>query len=194
MANQKENDGTLPTDNIIKKYEFSTPPININDKKMWSKTWNNEMLIIGNIYKVGNEFCVYVGDFKSEDDVPIVFCCYTLGDEMRVRHLTLDAKSEIPVKERRKRADDDRPIDTTIKNTDNTLMLLIKSALQQKNITRGDFRRLYPNTSDMNNILRCIENGERLSWPKFTDLAEKLHITYSLEIFDEDNNVICSTE
>jgi hypothetical protein len=144
--------------NLKIEKEFTAPISDLNDGKKWYKTWNNEILSKGNIYKVNNEFCVYAGDFKSKHDVPNTFCCFTIGDTMRVRHLTINNQDEIPIKERRRRTDDTRPIDTTVKDTDNTLMILIKSALQQKNITRGDFRRLYPNLSDMNNILRCNVN------------------------------------
>jgi hypothetical protein len=165
------------------KEEFSAPKTNLEDKMKWCKTWNGEILVRGNVYKVGNEFCVYAGDFKSKDEVPKLFCCYTIGDDLKVRHPILNTQQELPLRERKRRTEDDRPIDTTSKDTDNNLMVLIKSALQFKNVTRGDFRRLYPNVSDMNNILRCIEKGENLSWTRFTDLAEKLNLDYDLSIF-----------
>jgi hypothetical protein len=173
-------------DEFDMKKEFDTPK-NIFDKseKLY-KTWNDEILILGNIYKINNEFCVYAGDFKNKQNVPKVSCCYTIGDEMRVRHIKTDLNQELPLRQRKKRSEDDRPIDTTVKDSDNTLMILIKSAIQYKNITRGEFRKLYPNISDMNNILRCIEKGENLSWTRFTDLVERLCITYRLSIYDND--------
>jgi hypothetical protein len=179
---------------IILKKEFVTPGIDIQDRQNWRKTWNGEILVFGNIYKVNNEFCVYAGDFKSIAEVPRSFCCYTIGDEMRVRHVRLDPDGELPPKERKRRVDDDRPIDTAINNIDNTLMILIKTAIKHKRITRGDFKRFYPNISDMNNILRCIEKGENLSWARFNDLIEKLNITYRLMVFDEDKTLIGSNE
>jgi hypothetical protein len=173
---------------------FMTPNIDIDDINRWHKTWNDEILIVGNVYKINNEFCVYAGDFRSTDEVPRLFCCYTIGDMMRVRHIKLDPLAEIPLKERRRRIDDDRPIDTTVKDSDNSLMILIKVALQKNNITRGDFRVLYPNTSDMNNILRCIEKGDSLSWARFTDLLEKLKGTYRIITYDENHNEISKLE
>jgi hypothetical protein len=180
---------------IMKTSQFSSPFVNLDNKKEWLKTWDGEVLIPGNIYKVRNEFCVYAGDFTTTGEVPKVFCCYTIGDQMKVRHVEVDIHNseELPFRERRKRVDDDRPIDTTVKDTDNTLMLLIKGALQYRNITRGDFKRFYPNISEMNNILRCIEKGENLSWVRFTNLIEKLEIFYRLSIFDDKNEIICQT-
>jgi hypothetical protein len=172
------------------KKEFTTPKIVLKQNEKLYKTWNNEILIVGNVYKINNEFCVYAGDFKNKDDVPKNFCCYTIGDEMKVRHININIDQELPLRSRKKRVEDDRPIDTTSKETDNNLMLLIKTAIQHRNITRGDFRKLYPNISDMNNILRCIEKGENLSWARFTDLIDKLQVTYSLEIFDNNGAII----
>jgi hypothetical protein len=174
------------------KKEFESPKDNLeNDKNnKWYKTWNGEILIVGNIYKVGKEFCVYAGDFKTNEEAPPVFCCYTIGDEMKIRHININIEHELPLRERKRKVEDDRPIDTTIKDTDNTLMILLKTALQYKNIVRGDFRQFYPNVSDMNNILRCIEKGDNLSWARFTDLLEKLHIPYNLSIYDEHDVII----
>jgi hypothetical protein len=177
------------------KKEFITPVTDLKDgsKWKWYKTWGGEILIPGNVYKVKDEFCVYAGDFNSKKEAPIAFCCYTIGDELKVRHVAIDSQVELPLKERRRKSDDDRPIDNTIKDADNTLMILIKTAVQFKNITRGDFRQLYPNLSDMNNILRCIEKGDNLSWGRFTDLIDKLNISYDLSIFNEDDQIIHKT-
>jgi hypothetical protein len=174
--------------NDIKAMQFNGPSVNLNNKDEWLKTWEGEILIPGNVYKIKNEFCVYAGDFKSKDEAPKVFCCYSIGDLLKIRHIevNINSENELPLKERRKRVDDDRPIDTTIKDSDNTLMLLIKTAMQYKNITRGDFKRFYPNISDMNNILRCIERGEHLSWLRFCDLIDKMGVRYELQIFDDD--------
>jgi hypothetical protein len=174
---------------IINKTQFTSPYVDLNNKNEWLKSYKGEILIPGNVYRIQNEFCVYAGDFKSKEDVPKVFCCYTIGDLLKIRHIevNLDLQNELPLKERRRRTDDDRPIDTTIKDTDNTLMILIKSALQYKNITRGDFKRYYPNISEMNNILRCIEKGENLSWPRFMDLIDKIGVCYTLSIDDNDD-------
>jgi hypothetical protein len=182
--------GKTIIDDLKIKEEFTAPISDFNDGKNWYKTWNDQVLVVGNVYKINNEFCVYAGDFKTKEEVPKSFCCYTIGDTMRVRHTIINDKAEIPLRERRKKTEDDRVIDTTSKDTDNTLMVLIKSALQHKNISRGDFRRIYPNLSDMNNILRCIEKGDTLSWGRFNDILEKLDMTYSLSIFDENKEII----
>jgi hypothetical protein len=109
---------------------------------------------------------------------------------MKVRHIKTNLNEIVPLRNRKKRSEDDRPIDTRVKDTDNTLMVLIKAALQHKNISRGDFRKIYPNISDMNNVLRCIEKGDNLSWARFNELLEKVNMTYGLEIKDADH-IIC---
>lgn len=159
------------------------------DGKFWSKTWSGYPLIIGNVYSVANEFWVYAGDFVHKKDVPNVPCCYTMGDEFRIRRITPNTFAPKP-KDKRKRNDDDRPIDTEIKDNDNTLMILIKTALKHNDVTRGDFKLLYQNVSDMNNSLRCIENGENLSWARFVDLCRRLGVTYDLSIYANDQTKI----
>jgi hypothetical protein len=187
----KSKDETFKELNM--KKEFTTPKTLLARGNKLYKTWNNEILIVGNVYKINNEFCVYAGDFKSKEDVPKVFCCYTIGDNMKVRHIRTNINELVPLRNRKRRSEDDRPIDTRVKDTDNTLMVLIKAALQHKNISRGDFRRLYPNISDMNNVLRCIEKGDNLSWTRFNELLEKLTMTYGLEIKDADL-IICQAK
>jgi hypothetical protein len=174
------------------KKEFITPNVVLKKNKV-HKTWNNEILIRGNVYKINNEFCVYAGDFNNKDEVPKVFCCYTIGDTMKVRRIKTDFNSSVPLRNRKRRSEDDRPIDTRVKDTDNTLMVLIKASLQHKNVSRGDFRKLYPNISDMNNVLRCIEKGDNLSWTRFNELLEKLSMTYELDVKD-NSLVVCQAK
>jgi hypothetical protein len=175
---------------LPKSKQFETVNPHLNDKMIWRKTWNGEILSVGNVYRVGKEFCVYAGDFDRTEDAPKVFCCYTIGDELKVRHIITNPKDEIPLEMRRKRVDDERPIDTTLKDTDNALMVFIKIALRKKKITRGDFRKLYTNVSDMNNVLRCIEKGDSLSWMRFTDLLDRLQLTYNLDVYDNDEIIV----
>lgn len=93
-------------------------------------------------------------------------------------------------KMKRKRADDDRPINTEITDEDNLLMAMMKSALRQKEVTRGDFKQLYENDSDMNNSLRAIEQGGNLSWGRFQDLTSRMKINYDLQLYDKDGTAI----
>jgi hypothetical protein len=176
--------------NAEKEFKSPIKSLDGNDKYRWYRTWNDEILIKGNVYKINNEFCVYAGDFRFKSEVPRVNCCYTIGDVMMIRHVKINERQELPATERRRHYEDERPIDTTIKDIDNNLMVLIKTALQAKNITRGDFKILYPNVSDMNNILRCIEKGDNLSWARFTDLVSKLGITYNLSIYSDNEKLI----
>jgi hypothetical protein len=146
---------------------------------------NGLQLIIGNSYPFSGEFWEYVGDFDSIKDAPKRRCCYTVDNKMFVRRVLINENSP---KERRKRTDDSRPIDTTVKDEDNTLMVLVKQALKYRGITRGEFRKLFDNTSDMNNMLRCIECGDKLSWPRFTDMIFRLNLKYDLAVYSETEN------
>lgn len=160
----------------------------VASEPVWVKSFKGEALITGCSYNVNGEFLVYAGDFKSTDEVPRTICCYTIGDEMHCRHVIPNFASPEKIN-RRKRSDDDRPIDTNIKDTDNTLMVMIKTGFKQKGITRGDFKEKYTSDSDMNNALRCIENGDNLSWARFTDLCQRFSMYYDLCLYDADGQI-----
>jgi hypothetical protein len=85
----------------------------------------------------------------------------------------------IPVtkeKIKRKRVDDCRPINTEIDDKDNALMVKCKTILDEKGITRGEFKQLYDDDSDFNNSLRTIENSGTLSWGRFTDVMDRTDV------------------
>jgi hypothetical protein len=142
---------------------------------------NGIELVVNDSYPFCGEFWDYLGDFESITNVPKRRGCYTVENKMFVRKILTNENSP---KDKRKRSDDARPIDTSIKDDDNTLMILIKKALQYRNITRGDFRKLFDNTSDMNNMLRCIECGDKLSWSRFTDMMYRLNLKYDLLVYE----------
>lgn len=160
-----------------------------NKDIVWYKTYNGEVLVPGRIYNIQGKFWAYAGDFKDSKDVEMFPCCYTIGDELRIKNVVFNTNVVKERPKRKKRTDDDRPIDLSIKDTDNSLMVLIKTALSYKKITRGDFKQMYNNDSDMNNALRCIESGDNLSWARFTDLAQRLNISYNLKIYDKDDAI-----
>lgn len=165
--------------------------INLNeDGTIWNKTTpSGEPFIVGNSYYFKNSFWVYLGDFKSQLDVPNVQGCYTLGDEILIRSY-IKVVPMIKEKVKRRRVDDNRPIMTDIKDDDNQLMTLAKTLLQEKEVTRGDFKELYDNDSDMNNSLRCVECGGNLSWSRFTDICDRMGISYDITLRDKDGNVV----
>ena len=172
---------------------YQTSPVQSgeNEVKIY-KTYKGRPLIVGNPYKVEDSWYIYMGDFVNETLVPNVVCCYTIGDGFYIRSSTPDFNRPI-MPQRRRRADDDVKIKAPIKDTDNTLMVLIKTLIDKKNITRGDFKELYTNVSDMNNVLRCIISDENLSWARFTDLCDKLDVQYDMTIRDKNGDEIIKT-
>ena len=171
--------------------------INLNDDgSLWTKlTPDGEPLIIGRQYynKDDGRFWIYVGDFKSKDDVPNVYCYFTIG-ECLFKRSTIKV-DDMPNKEKvhRKRADDSRPIFTDISDEDNTLMVRAKTVLFEKEITRGDFKEMYDNDSDMNNSLRSVENGGNLSWARFTDIMDKTNVDIEIITRDRSTGKILGT-
>ena len=151
----------------------------------WIKSWNGNMLIVGQVYQVNGNFYTYAGDFQKMEDVPRMICCFTIGDEFRVRHSVPNFNVPVQKVIRRNRPDDDNPINTEIKDTDNSLMVMIKTGLKHKGITRGDFKNSYDKDSDMHNALWRIENEDKLSWDRFTDLCRRFGLHYSLSLYDE---------
>lgn len=148
------------------------------------KYYNSRPLIVGNSYNVKGQFWEYVGDFNSIKEVPEQRCCYTVQNGFFIRrHIEQFTKS----KDRRRRVDDEKPIDITIRDNDNTLMILIKQALRVKGINRGHFRKMFKSTSDMNNMLRQIENGESLSFARFSEMINKLNLEYDLVVYEKVN-------
>ena len=99
----------------------------------------------------------------------------------------------IKEKVKRRRVDDNRPIMTDIKDEDNQLMALAKTVLREKEVTRGDFKELYDNDSDMNNSLRSVESSGNLSWSRFTDICDRMGVSYEITLKDKDGNIIEDT-
>ena len=161
------------------------------DGKLWTKCYKGEPLVIGYVYNIDGEWFSYAGDFKTTEEVPHCVCCFTIGDELKRRRI-IPMMNTPRDRIKRKRADDCKSIDTKIKDIDSSLMILIKTALEYKNVTRGEFKQLYDNDSDMNNALRVIENGGSLSWARFTDFCQRLRLNYDLKLFDggKENTLI----
>ncbi len=168
---------------------------NLNESgTIWTKTTpDGQPLIRVKAYYFVGQWWVYIGDFVSKDQVPNMNCCYTIGNQINIRRgipmPSLPAKEKI----KRKRADDSRPINTDINDDDNPLLVMTKEALAKNGITRGRFKEMYPgNDSDMNNCLRHIETQNTLSWSRFTDVAERMGLDYSVTLKDKNGNIISS--
>lgn len=164
---------------------------NLNsDGTFWLKTTpDGKRLVVGNQYCFNGKWWVYVGDYNSQFEAPNINCCYTVGNRIYTR-----TKTQVNImpreKIKRKRADDGRPINTDINDEDGGLLVLMKTALKKNEVTRSEFKQLYDNDSDMNNSLKQIESGNSLSWKKFTDLADRMHLPYKLQLFNTDGSVI----
>ena len=164
-----------------------------NNGNIWTKTTpDGKPLIRGNSYFFVGQWWTYAGDFQNVEQVPNWRCCYTIGNQIKIRRGI--PMPNMPTKEKikRKRADDSRPINTDINDEDNPLLVMTKEALSKKSITRGTFKSLYDNDSDMNNCLRHIETQNTLSWSRFTDISERLGLDYSVTLKDKNGNVISS--
>lgn len=166
---------------------------NLNeDGTIWMKTTpTGEPLIVGKQYLFKDRYWVYAGDFNNINEVPNIHCCYTIGNQIRVHSSVSPAISPERKKIKRKRVDDCRKIATDISDQDNDLLTLVKEVITTKGITRGDFKQAYDNDSDMNNCLRHIETQNTLSWPRFTDLHDRIKFGYKLTVFDE-NGIIAT--
>ena len=169
------------------------PNTNLNDDgTIWLKTTpTGERLIVGKQYLFLGRYWVYAGDFNDIREVPNIHCCYTIGNQIRVHTGVSPAMNLERKKIKRKRQDDGRKINTDISDQDNDLLTLVKTVIKTKDITRGDFKQAYDNDSDMNNYLRHIETQNTLSWPRFTDLHDRIKFGYKLTVFDE-NGVIAT--
>lgn len=161
--------------------------VNLNsDGTIWTKTTPDGVpLIVGRSYydKKDGQFWMYMGDFKSTEEVPNVYCYYTIGDCL-FKRTSIKRIEIVKEKTHRKRADDTRPIFTEIHDGDGELLVAAKSLLAIKNITRGDFKEKYDNDSDMNNSMRAIETGDSLSWNRLTDICDRFDIKCNLTFTD----------
>lgn len=162
----------------------------LKNKNTLMKIWEGEPLIKGNVYFLktpsnpNGAYYRYVGEIENVAEIQNITCCYTIGDRLLVHVYKPDINKPGKI-EKRKRSDDERLIDTEIKDTDNELMVCIKSVIKELGITRGDFKALYDNISDMNNSLRCIEKGENLSWSRYIDLCRRLGVSYVLRMYKD---------
>lgn len=160
------------------------------DGSLYTKTLPMELggnpLIVGNSYCYNGENFRYIGDFTDARSVPNCTCMYTIGDAILIkRYIQNNTMPREKIK--RKRVDDMRPINTDIVDDDNSLMSMMKSILNKREVTRGDFKQLYDNDSDMNNSLRTIEQGGNLSYPRFEDLNNRLGVGFKIVAYDKNS-------
>lgn len=137
-------------------------------------------LIPGNFYMIGNELLEYLGVFNNAKEVPHMNCVYVIGNALMRKKIIRHEEHLENTRAMNSRSG--RFIDTRIKDEDNDLMHIIKNALAD--YTHNDFKRLFDNTSEMNNMRRAIEKGEQgsLSWNRFRVMLDKLGLEYVLYV------------
>lgn len=169
-----------------------------DDGSLYTKTmpseYGGEPLVVGRNYYYNGENFRYAGDFTDARLVPNCTCIYTLGDAILIHRFIPPSNIMPKEKIKRKRADDLRPINTDVSDEDNSLMSMTKSILNKKEITRGEFKQLYDNDSDMNNSLRTIEQGGNLSFPRFDDLNRRMNLFYNITVYDKDGMIVESVD
>jgi hypothetical protein len=141
-------------------------------------------VIVGNLYELKGSLYEYVGEFMHTKDpaIPHKRCCYSIGDKM-YRHTIEYVAREPPKPDKKRRDADDRPIDTTVRDSDNTLMVLAKQVIKGEDITHNEFKELFESPSDFNNFLRQIERCDNLSFNRFTELLDRLGLEYDLNVY-----------
>ena len=81
-----------------------------------------------------------------------------------------------------KNDDNSRLLDTTIKESDDHLMVVAKTTLNKLQITVNDFKSLFDNVSEMNNIRREIEHGHTMTLSRFSYIMDKLGCSFHMVV------------
>lgn len=139
-------------------------------------------LVPGNYYLFNSSYYLYKGVFETKDDVPHIRCLFVVGGRLYKR--VIETKITEDVTRKRKSVDNSRLIDTTIRDEDNELMVITKELLSQNRVTIDQFKSLFDNVSDMNNMRRAIECGGQgnFSWNRFVQMTEKLGYNHRLSV------------
>lgn len=139
-------------------------------------------LVPGNYYLFNSSYYLYKGVFETKDDVPHIRCLFVVGGRLYKR--VIETKITEDMTRKRKSIDNSRLIDTTIRDEDNELMVITKELLSQNRVTIDQFKSLFDNVSDMNNMRRAIECGGQgnFSWNRFVQMTEKLGYNHRLSV------------
>ncbi len=139
-------------------------------------------LIPGNYYLFNSSYYLYKGVFETKDEVPPIRCLFVVGGRLYKR--VIESKVAEEQVRKRKAVDNSRLIDTTIRDEDNELMVITKELLSQNGVTIDQFKSLFDNVSDMNNMRRAIECGGQgnFSWNRFIQMTEKLGYSHKLSV------------
>jgi len=130
----------------------------------------------------GSAYYLYAGVFQDVKEVPPHPCLFVVGNRLYRRKLNPTYAHR--KKRKKKVTDNSRLLDATIRDEDNDLMVIIKQLLAENMVTTDQFKSLFDNVSDMNNMRRAIECGGQgnFSWNRFKQMIEKLNYVYRLNI------------
>lgn len=150
-------------------------------------------------------FYQYVGKFKRREDAPNERCCYVIGPEVEIcgvkvimgkmlfrRNGPVDESQKTTKTPKRNRKDTSRPLNVAITKYDKDLMIIVKKILAP--MTLKEFKAMYPNDSEMNNVRRIIEydpadekdrNKGNLTWERFIDITSRAGYGYDLMMYDK---------
>jgi len=165
---------------------------NLNDDgTIWIKTTpDGKPLIVGQNYCFVGQWWVYAGDFESSDQVPNINCCYTIGNQIKIRRGIPMGTPQVREKIKRVRKDDSRPINTDISDQDGPLLIMMKEALAKEGVTKKRFKDFYESDSDFNNCLRHIETQNTLSWSRFDDLRDRMGLECEVTLKHKDGSIV----
>lgn len=132
-------------------------------------------------------FYKYIGQVKTIHEVPTSNCLYSLDGLLYIRRVDLERLNRMKdIEKPTKEIDDSDELDLDVKPGDDSTLIIIKELY--KGFTKNQFRKLFDNDSDMNNMRRAIEkspNGQ-LSLNRFKVLLNKLGLKYKIYVFEDD--------
>lgn len=152
----------------------------------------NEVIISkGDYIRQGSRYYKYIGDVTAIAEVPQSDCMYSIDGLLYIRRVDYDRLQRMKCKaEPIKEVDDSDELDLEVKPGDDSTLIIAKELL--RGFTKNQFRKLFDNDSDMNNVRRAIEkspNGQ-LSLNRFRSILEKLGLKYKIIVYEDENSTV----
>lgn len=141
----------------------------------------------GEYVNCNGQYFRYIGKFNSIDEVPKINCLFVIGSELFRRTVTPAKQVESRKKDNEKTKEDTSgKLNIQINSADNELMIDIKELL--KDFTKNDFKKLFTNETEMNNMKRVLETTNDLSWKRFILMLELLNMKHTLVIEEKEDS------
>lgn len=152
----------------------------------------NEIILGKNEYlRIGPNFYKYIGEVRLLSEVPQSDCVYSIDGCLYIRRVDYERLQLIKRKQNNeKEIDESDELDMEVKPGDDDTLIIVKGLL--KGFTKNQFRKLFDNDSDMNNMRRAIEkspNGQ-LSLNRFRTILNKLGLSFKIYVYDSDDEDI----